>query len=179
MRITQELTPGPGSYTPSSRAKSPRCTIGTARRKGFDDNYETSPGPAAYDLKLPYTRGSVFGTSMRQQAPPTTSPGPGTYSAAKPGRGPAYSLRPPLKKRQEEDLPGPGEYSPKKVLFASPRWLIGRSTRNNMHCNGVPGPGAYSKQTKLPGPAWRFGSARRVRCHVDATPGPGTYDMAN
>ena len=181
IQTTYDYTPGPGTYSPGVGPRAPKYTIGSSQRKGINDAKDESPGPGAYAQKVPYTRGSVFGTSVRRNLLTSASPGPGTYKVEGRCAGPAFSLRPRIKQTNPQLVPGPGQYTPSKELStaASPRWPMARSTRAPLKFNGVPGPGMYPSPYKVHGPYWRFGSAQRGSQRRELSPGPGTYNLDN
>jgi Sperm-tail PG-rich repeat len=174
--------PGPGSYNPSARPKSPSWSMGKTARLDFGSLVKGVPGPGTYSPKSEFRKsGPVFGTSSR---PPLSSvkdtPGPGEYGNKYPKDSPAYTMRPKTGVKKTNNVPGPGHYDP-KIDQGDPKWTVGKDKKgldyNLSKSASMPGPGFYKLRKDPEGPKWKFGTSSRSKELKSSVPGPGQYDF--
>ena len=176
---TQNPNPGPGTYSPEKRFKSPNFSVGQSQRSPLGKDGSAMPGPGSYKTSLEMTKGSTFGTSCRKEDSRSLSPGPGTYVVTPGVGGPQFTLKPRLNPLKKFGAPGPGEYFPNSQFkwSASPTWRIGRDERKGVRGNGMPGPGTYYNSADPSGPRWRFSNSGRSTIKTDYSPGPAAYNI--
>lgn len=174
------LAPGPGAYSPASRAiEGPKYTMSSRRPLTAG---AALPGPGAYNVvfndittrdKSPSYR--IGSAERRPMTSPDKIPGPGNYSIGSSLQGPKWgfgtSNRSPNKR---DNSPGPGSYQYTNKLNETGFTIQGRYKPTSSFL--TPGPGTYTVQSPVKGTAWSMG--RAVRNSFDgklSTPGPGSY----
>ena len=152
--------PGPNKYSNNLNKfinkynNNPQYSFGGDRKDRSYDLKSHTPGPGQYEKKkveLLSNKNNIpsfsFGKDSRDYNPCNTMPGPGDYELKnKINNGPKYSMGIQFKKHKfDEDTPGPGLYAPnmnnkRRATTVS----IGKSARNEINDNKVPGPGKYN-----------------------------------
>ena len=181
--VDKKEVPGPGTYNPSGRDKSPAFSVGRGQRSELATS-GVGPGPGQYATRESLSRQGVrFGTGERDgDNRKTTVPGPGNYAVKTSiGEGPSYSLRGKVKADALPDNPGPGAYShnPAAVQERSPQVSFSREGKGDTRNHSVDstGPGMYYSPKQAAGVKWSFGQEKKGTVVKAEGPGPGAYEL--
>jgi len=154
IKTDQELTPGPGSYSVTTKNTSKGVTkYGSGLRLDSLKPNTISPGPAAYSIPdtilHPKSNAVAFKHAARLPSSSSLGPGPSKYNTRE------IMVQPPLKitikqrlpllgkKESVNGSPGPGHYSP-AVAGISGTPKIKKPYFSKTNKSRLPGPGSYS-----------------------------------
>eukprot|EP00698_Gefionella_okellyi_P001109 TRINITY_DN109_c0_g1_i3.p1 TRINITY_DN109_c0_g1~~TRINITY_DN109_c0_g1_i3.p1 ORF type:complete len:3375 (-),score=542.39 TRINITY_DN109_c0_g1_i3:9-10133(-) len=178
-RFTEDKESTPGFVVLPDPPIHPSVKFTTANRFGSDvDN--SSPGPAAYDPKLPSQATNVkISTTARFAAEhDENQPGPGAYTLPDTNDGPKYTMQHRHNEKDNfSDSPGPAAYNPQLPSTATNVHFGSGSRFASSHGSDTPGP---SVLPDIPiTPSVKFTTEPRFRDHVDdSSPGPAAYNPA-
>ena len=149
---SSEVSPGPGQYTPNDQSvleHAPVVRVGTAQRTRSES--VTRPGPGSYNSAsfIGESAQWKFARTSRKTVQANSNPGPGAYNTQPKDSARGYTLVGRKPHKSLKIVPGPGAYSPSKQE-TTPRFSMGRSSRNRSTASIGPGPGTYSPSEVKP-----------------------------
>ena len=178
--VSQNSTPGPGSYNLLDIKESPQCSFSKEIRGRM--NIPDYPAPGEYNSyglsdNIKYNQGKTILPRRPIIINSIDSPGPGSYDIKSASVTPIFSLGKSKRSEMMNSLnPGPGQYSPSIFQSKSPGITIGKGKRSLIiEKNYSPGPGTYDNKSYITyGPKFSL-SGKIAEKKRNESPGPGQY----